>query len=56
MERYGADLFRGDPSWPPAKEFVAVPEDLLADTEVLRPYLELAHRYASSLKPKPAKK
>ncbi len=56
MERYGADLFRGDPSWPPAREFVAVPDDLLRDTEALRPYLELGYRYALSLKPKPPKK
>ena len=56
MERYAADLFRGDPSWPPAREFVAVPDDLLRDTEALRPYLELGYRYALSLKPKPPKK
>ena len=56
MAQYETDLFRGDPAWPPAKEFVAVPEALLADTDALRPYLELAHRYALTLKPKAAKK
>jgi TfoX N-terminal domain len=56
MERYDADLFRGDPSWPPAKEYVAVPDDLLEDTESLRPYLEISYRYARSLKPKASKK
>lgn len=52
LERYGADLFRGDPAWPPAKEYVAVPDDLLADTDALRPYLEIGLAYAQSLKPK----
>ena len=42
LTKYKTDLFRGDPAWPPAKEFVAVPEDLLEDTEALRPYLELS--------------
>src|SRR5688572_29198750 len=29
LERYSTELFRGDPSWPPAKEYVAVPDELL---------------------------
>jgi hypothetical protein len=52
MAQYGTDLFRGDPAWPPAREFVAVPDALLEDTDALRPYLELAHRHALTLKPK----
>lgn len=56
LTRYKTDLFRGDPSWPPAKEFVAVPDDLLEDTDALRLYLELSFRYTKSLKPKPSKK
>ena len=52
MAHYETDLFRGDPAWPPAKEFVAVPDALLADTDALRPHLELAYRYALTLKPK----
>jgi hypothetical protein len=52
IERYDTELFSGDPAWPPAREFVAVPDWLLSDTEALRPYLEQALRYAASLKPK----
>ena len=56
LKHYSTALFRGDPAWPPAKEFVAVPDDLLADTDSLRQYLELSLRYVQTLKPKPAKK
>ena len=49
---YDTMLFRGDPAWPPAREFVAVPDELLKDTEALRPYLERGYRYALTLKPK----
>ena len=52
MARYATDLFRGDPSWPPAKEFVAVPDDLLERTDELAPYLERSLAYALTLKPK----
>jgi hypothetical protein len=55
LETYSTDLFRGDPAWPPAKEFVAVPDDLLADTRALKPYLELSLRYVRTLKPKSPK-
>jgi TfoX/Sxy family transcriptional regulator of competence genes len=56
LRRYDAALFRGDPDWPPAKEYVAVPDTLLEDTEALRPYLELSFRHAQTLRPKPTKK
>ena len=52
LAQYNTELFRGDPAWPPAKEYVAVPEALLADTATLTPYLEVSLRYALSLKPK----
>ena len=55
MEEHSSDLFRGDPAWPPAKEFVAVPDELLADTAALKPYLELSLRYVRTLKPKSTK-
>jgi hypothetical protein len=55
MKEHSTDLYRGDPAWPPAKEFVAVPDDMLADTKALKPYLELSLRYVQTLKPKPAK-
>lgn len=55
MRRYGTDLFRGDPAWPPAKEFVAVPDDLLERIDELAPYMARAHAYTLTLRPKPAK-
>jgi TfoX/Sxy family transcriptional regulator of competence genes len=56
MKSYGADLFRGDPAWPPANEYVAVPDDLLERTDELAPYLERSLAYALALKPKATKK
>jgi hypothetical protein len=55
LEKYSTELFRGDPAWPPAKEFVAVPEDLLADTKTLTPYVAASQAYVQTLKPKPGK-
>jgi hypothetical protein len=55
LTKYSTELFRGDPAWPPAKEFVAIPDALLADTETLRPYLEASLRYTKTLKPKTKK-
>jgi len=46
----------GDPSWPPAKEYVAVPDDLLEDTCALVPYVARSYEYALSLKLKPTRK
>jgi hypothetical protein len=54
LTRYQTELFRGDPAWPPAKEFVAVPDELLARTDELAPYLELSLRHTLTLKPKEA--
>jgi hypothetical protein len=34
------------------KEYVVVPDVLLANTEELQPYFELSYQYTSSLKPK----
>src|SRR6266567_463462 len=56
LARYDAAIFRADPAWPPNKEYVAVPDDLLEDTEALRPYLEISLRYARGLRPKATKK
>jgi len=56
LERYDTELFRADPSWPPAKELVAVPDDLLADTAALTPYLKISLEYVKTLKPKPTTK
>ena len=38
------------------KEYVTVPDDLLADTGTLAPYLARSYDYVSSLKPKPTKR
>ena len=38
------------------KEYVAVPDALLADTDELRPHFAASHRYAQTLRPKPTKK
>jgi hypothetical protein len=56
LETYGADLFRGDPAWPPAQEYVAVPHTVLDRTDELSPYLERSLAYALSLKPKATKR
>ena len=55
LAEHSTELFRGDPAWPPAKEFVAVPDAFLEDTEALRPVLERSYRYVQTLKPKAAK-
>lgn len=52
LEEHDAELFRGDPTWPPAKEYVAVPAAMLKDTATLAPYLEASYRYVQTLKPK----
>jgi hypothetical protein len=38
------------------KEYVAVPDALLAKTAELKPYFKISFEYAKTLKPKPAKK
>ena len=52
LKDHSTELFRGDPAWPPSKEFVAVPDHLLGDPEALVPYIENSLKYAKSLKPK----
>jgi hypothetical protein len=52
LAKYNADIFRADPAWPPNKEYVAIPDALLADLTTLRPYLSASFEYAKSLKPK----
>ncbi len=42
--------------WPPPREYVGVPEDLLHDTKELSGWLSKSLAYAKTLKPKPAKK
>lgn len=56
IERYDTEVFRADPAWPPAKEYVAVPDKLLEDTATLVPYLQRSYEYALTLRPKPTKR
>jgi len=56
MATYGAELFRGDPAWPPAKEYVAVSDELLERTDELAPYLARSLAHALTLKPKATKR
>jgi hypothetical protein len=56
LAAYDTEIFRADPAWPPSKEYVAVPDGLLADTGTLRPYLERSLACARGLRPKPTKK
>lgn len=55
IAKFGTELFRGDPAWPPAKEFVAVPQPLLEDTDALLPYFKRSLEFTRSLKPKTKK-
>ena len=55
-EKYEATVFRADPAWPPAKEYVAVPDHLLTDTDALTSYLETSLQYALSLRLKAIKR
>jgi hypothetical protein len=38
------------------REYVEVPDSLLASTRELKPYFDFSHKYVSSLKPKPTAK
>jgi len=38
------------------KEYVVVPDDLLENTDELKPYFEMSYKYTSTLKPKPTTK
>lgn len=56
IDEYDTEMFRADPSWPPSRNMVTVPDDLLQDTKALAPYLKRSFEYTSTLKPKPTKK
>lgn len=55
LDKYNATMFRGDPAWPLSKLMVAIPDDLLARTKDLKPYLELSLQYTRTLRPKATK-
>ena len=50
VKKYGASTFTSYGAV--MKEYVCIPDSLLDEPEVLRVYLEEAHHYAMSLKPK----
>ena len=54
LEKYDTTLFVQHGAT--MKEYVAVPDKLLHNTEELKPYLELSYTYIKTLKPKPTKK
>ncbi len=54
LEKYKTKLF--DAYGVVQKEYVAVPDALLAKTAELKPYFKMSCEYAQTLKPKPAKK
>ncbi len=54
MAEYGAGLLESHGTV--MKEYVAVPDALLEQTDALAPYLAASFEYVSSLKPKATKK
>jgi hypothetical protein len=54
LERYRTKLFEAYGIV--QKEYVTVPDSLLANTDELKPYLDMSYEYAKTLKPKPSKK
>jgi hypothetical protein len=54
LKRYKTTLFESYGAV--QKEYVTVPDSLLAKTEELQKYFALGFEYARSLKPKPTKK
>ena len=56
LRQYKSELYRADPAWPPSKEMVAVPDELLEDTPQLSPWMARSLAYAQALRPKPTTK
>ena len=55
LEKFDSSIYKPEPG-PLLKEYVTIPNDLLADTEMLKNYLSMSFDYVKTLKPKPAKK
>ncbi|MDN5214949.1 hypothetical protein QQ020_22910 [Fulvivirgaceae bacterium BMA12] len=55
LEQYNSTIYKPEPG-PLLKEYVTVPNDLLADVETLKSYLLISLAYVKTLKPKPPKK
>lgn len=54
LEKYNTTLYESYGAI--MKEYVAVPDELLANTDELKEYLEMSFHYVKSLKPKSTKK
>ena len=54
LKKYKTNLFEAYGTV--MKEYVAVSDNLLANTKELQKYLDLSYEYAKTLKPKPTKK
>lgn len=54
LEKYNTTLLESHGAV--MKEYVTIPDELLSDTEALKPYLKMSYEYVKSLKPKPTKK
>ncbi|MEM8770142.1 MAG: hypothetical protein AAGD92_00710 [Pseudomonadota bacterium] len=55
LEKYGNGLYEPFPGFF-QKEYVAIPEKLLANTRTLRSWFRKSYEHVASLKPKPTKK
>ncbi len=51
LTKYSTTLYQPEPG-PLLKEYVTVPEELLANVEVLKHYLQESYNYIKTLKPK----
>lgn len=56
LKKFQTTLFEAYGAVMKEKEYVAVPDTLLANTKELKKYLTLSYEYAKTLKPKPTKK
>jgi hypothetical protein len=54
LEKYNTSLYESYGAV--MKEYAAVPDELLQNTEKLSPYLTISFEYIKTLKPKPSKK
>lgn len=54
LEKYNTTLYESYGAI--MKEYVTVPDDLLMNTEELKPYLDISFEYIKTLKPKATKK
>ena len=54
LEKYNTTLYESYGAI--MREYVTVPDELLENTEELKPYLDLSYEYIKTLEPKPTKK